>query len=347
MQEEGAHRQSLNWDHLAYCTTRITKSSSIRIKVLSHLRVFVHTTFLSAFFLASIGAILFAAKAIVVKFSYQAGATADVVLTLRMIFSLPIFWLAVWWNQRHASLQPLIAKDVLKVCAIGLLGYFLSAYLDFLGLQYISAGLERVILYLTPAIVLLLSKFFLNKAIDHRQYWAMAVAYVGIVLVFLHDIELNGSGAVVLGSTLVFLAAVVYSIYLIFAGELVGRVGSIRLVALASASATIAACFQSLVFDIDQLFLQTAAVYQLAWINALFCTFIPMVCIMMAVNRIGSSMTAQAGTIGPVGTAFLGWYFLDEKVSALQLSGIAVVLIGIALLLSIGNQANVRSAPSE
>ena len=121
--------------------------------------------FIVSIVFASIGAILFAAKAIVVKFSYQYGATADVILTLRMVFSLPIFWVAVWWSQRHSALQPLIRNDVMKVCGIGLLGYFLSSYLDFLGLQYISAGLERVILYLTPAIVLILSKFLLIKAI--------------------------------------------------------------------------------------------------------------------------------------------------------------------------------------
>ena len=297
--------------------------------------------------LASLGAILFAAKAIVVKFSYQYGATADVVLTLRMVFSLPIFWLAVWWNQRIISPQPLIRKDVIKVCAIGLLGYFLSSYLDFLGLHYISAGLERVILYLTPAIVLVLSKFFLKKEIDRRQYWAMVVAYLGIMMVFMHDIELNDHSAVVLGSVLVFLAAVVYSVYLIFAGELVGRVGSIRLVALASASATVATCIQSLVLGADQLFVQQPEVYYFALINALFCTFMPMLFIMMAVNRIGSSLTAQAGTIGPVGTAFLGWYFLSEPVSTLQLAGIVVVLIGIAILLSIGNKPNQNPTPTE
>ncbi len=297
--------------------------------------------------LASLGAILFAAKAIVVKFSYQYGATADVVLTLRMVFSLPIFWLAVWWNQRVASPEPLIKKDIIKVCAIGLLGYFLSSYLDFLGLNYISAGLERVILYLTPAIVLVLSKFFLKKEIDPRQYWAMVVAYLGIMMVFMHDIELNNQGAVILGSILVFLAAVVYSVYLIFAGELVGRVGSIRLVALASASATVATCIQSLVLGADQLFVQQPEVYYFAFINALFCTFMPMLFIMMAVNRIGSSLTAQAGTIGPVGTAFLGWYFLSEPVSTLQLAGIAVVLVGIAILLSIGNKPNQSPAVTE
>ena len=297
--------------------------------------------------LASLGSILFAAKAIVVKFSYQYGATADVVLTLRMVFSLPIFWLAVWWNQRITSPQPLIRKDVIKVCAIGLLGYFLSSYLDFLGLHYISAGLERVILYLTPAIVLVLSKFFLKKEIDRRQYWAMVVAYLGIMMVFMHDIELNDHSAVVLGSVLVFLAAVVYSVYLIFAGELVGRVGSIRLVALASASATVATCIQSLVLGVDQLFVQQPEVYYFAFINALFCTFMPMLFIMMAVNRIGSSLTAQAGTIGPVGTAFLGWYFLGEPVSALQLAGIVVVLIAIAILLSIGNKPNQNPAVTE
>ncbi len=297
--------------------------------------------------LASLGAILFAAKAIVVKFSYQYGATADIVLTLRMVFSLPIFWLAVWWNQRVSSPKPLIKKDIIKVCAIGLLGYFLSSYLDFLGLHYISAGLERVILYLTPAIVLVLSKFFLKKEIDRRQYWAMVVAYLGIMMVFMHDIELNNQGAVILGSVLVFLAAVVYSVYLIFAGELVGRVGSIRLVALASASATVATCIQSLILGPDQLFVQQPEVYYFALINALFCTFMPMLFIMMAVNRIGSSLTAQAGTIGPVGTAFLGWYFLSEPVSALQLAGIAIVLIGIAILLSIGNKPNQNSAATE
>ncbi len=297
--------------------------------------------------LASLGAILFAAKAIVVKFSYQYGATADIVLTLRMVFSLPIFWLAVWWNQRASSPKPLIKKDIIKVCAIGLLGYFLSSYLDFLGSHYISAGLERVILYLTPAIVLVLSKFFLKKEIDRRQYWAMVVAYLGIMMVFMHDIELNNQGAVILGSVLVFLAAVVYSVYLIFAGELVGRVGSIRLVALASASATVATCIQSLILGPDQLFVQQPEVYYFALINALFCTFMPMLFIMMAVNRIGSSLTAQAGTIGPVGTAFLGWYFLSEPVSALQLAGIAIVLIGIAILLSIGNKPNQNSAATE
>jgi len=307
----------------------------------------VQSGFYLSIILASLGAILFAAKAIVVKFSYQYGATADVVLTLRMVFSLPIFWLAVWWNQRATSPQPLIRKDVIKVCAIGLLGYFLSSYLDFLGLHYISAGLERVILYLTPAIVLVLSKFFLKKEIVRRQYWAMVVAYLGIVMVFMHDIQLNEHGAVVLGSILVFLAAVVYSIYLIFAGELVGRVGSIRLVALASASATVSTCIQSLVLGPDQLFVQQPEVYSLALVNALFCTFMPMLFIMMAVNRIGSSLTAQAGTIGPVGTAFLGWYFLNEPVSALQLAGIAVVLIGIAILLSIGNKPNQNPAPTE
>ena len=180
----------------------------------------------------------------------------------------------------------------------------------------------------------------------------MVVAYVGIVMVFVHDLRINKDSTVLLGSTLVFLAAVVYSVYLIFAGELVGRVGSIRLVALASTSATIATCLQSLFLGVDQLFTQSPEVYYLAMINALFCTFMPMLFIMMAVNRIGSSMTAQAGTAGPVGTAFLGWYFLDETISVLQLLGIGVVLVGIAILVSIGNKPNqnksdLSATPSE
>lgn len=297
--------------------------------------------FTISIFLAGLGAILFAAKAIVVKISYEYGASPDVVLTLRMVFALPIFWIAVWWHQKIRPQARPLKKDVIQVSLIGLLGYFLSSYLDFLGLQYISIGLERIILYLTPAIVIVLSRFMLKKIILRRQYYAMGIAYLGILIVFMHDIKLSGN-TVILGSTLVFMSAVVYSVYLIYAGELVARIGSIRLIAIASTSATAATCIQTLFFGISSLFIQKPEVYQLALVNALFCTFLPMLFIMLAVNRIGSSMTAQAGTIGPVATAFLGWYFLNEPVSVLQLIGIVIVLFGIAILISAGKAQDTR-----
>ena len=288
----------------------------------------------SALLLAGLGAVLFSAKAIVVKLCYRHGAGTETVLALRMLFSLPFFWAAVWWYSVARRPEPLARKDVLTMAALGFVGYYLSSYLDFLGLQYISVGLERIILYLNPTIVLLLSALLFRKRIDRRQWVVMAVAYAGVVLVFLHDVRLDGSRAV-LGSALVFLCATTYAIYLIYAGEIVNRVGSIRLVAYASASSTFFCVLQALLVDPKALVSQSAAVYGLSLVNASLCTFVPMLLIMSAVKRLGSGLAAQSGVVGPVATVFLGWYFLGEAVSQLQLIGVAVVLVSMAMLVAV------------
>jgi drug/metabolite transporter (DMT)-like permease len=285
----------------------------------------------SAILLAGFGAVLFSAKAIVVKLCYRHGADTESVLALRMLFSLPFFWSAVWWHTVTRRPAPLSRRDVLTVLALGFVGYYLASYFDFLGLQYISVGLERIILYLSPTLVLLLSAVALKKRIDGRQWLAMVIAYAGVTLVFLHDVRLDGERAV-LGSSLVFMAAVSYAIYLIYAGELVHRVGSIRLVAYASASATFFCVAQALIRNPQGLVVQPAEVYGLSLVNASLCTFVPMLLTMAAVKRVGSSLTAQAGVVGPVATVLLGWYFLGETIGPLQVLGVAVVLASMAML---------------
>jgi drug/metabolite transporter (DMT)-like permease len=285
----------------------------------------------SAILLAGFGAVLFSAKAIVVKLCYRHGADTETVLALRMIFSLPFFWSLVWWHAVTRRPAPLSRRDVLIVLALGFAGYYLASYFDFLGLQYISVGLERIILYLSPTLVLLLSAVALKKRIDGRQWLAMAIAYAGVTLVFLHDVRLDGE-RVVLGSSLVFLAAVSYAIYLIYAGEFVHRVGSIRLVAYASASATFFCVLQALIRNPQGLVVQPAEVYGLSLVNASLCTFVPMLLTMAAVKRVGSSLAAQAGVVGPVATVLLGWWFLGEKIGPLQVLGVAVVLASMAML---------------
>ena len=274
---------------------------------------------------------LFSAKAIVVKLCYRHGADTESVLALRMLFSLPFFWSLVWWHTVTRRPAPLSRRDVLTVLALGFVGYYLASYFDFLGLQYISVGLERIILYLSPTLVLLLSAVALKKRIDGRQWLAMVIAYAGVTLVFLHDVRLDGERAV-LGSSLVFLAAVSYAIYLIYAGELVHRVGSIRLVAYASASATFFCVVQSLIRNPQGLVVQPAEVYGLSLVNASLCTFVPMLLTMAAVKRVGSSLAAQAGVVGPVATVLLGWYFLGEAIGPLQVLGVVVVLASMAML---------------
>ncbi len=289
--------------------------------------------FTAAILFAGLGAILFSAKAIVVKLCYQHGADAGTVLALRMFFSLPFFWLAVLWDRLQNAPSPMSRKDQIQLMILGFLGYYVSSYLDFLGLAYISVGLERIILYLTPALVLLISAWLLKKAISRRQWVAMVVAYAGVILVFLQDIRFDGH-QVAMGGFLVFLSAISYAIYLIYSGEIVSRVGSIRVVAYASASATFFSILQALIINPLALIQQPPEVYWLSVFNGSFCTFVPMLLIMVAVNRVGSGLAAQAGVIGPVATVFLGWYFLAERITLVQVMGMTVVLISMGILLT-------------
>lgn len=299
----------------------------------------------SAIFLAGLGAVLFSAKAIVVKLCYRHGADAETVLALRMLFSLPFFWSAVWLQASARRAPPMHRNDVISVLLLGFIGYYLSSYLDFLGLQYISAGLERIILYLNPTIVLVISALVLKKPIRSRQWLAIGVAYAGVTLVFLHDVSFDGQRAA-LGSSLVFTGAVTYAIYLILAGEIVNRIGSIRLVAYASASSTFFCVGQSLLKNPHAIFSQPLEVYSLSLLNGSLCTFVPMLLIMVAVKRVGSGLAAQSGVIGPVATVLFGWYFLGETIGLLQVLGVAIVLVSMGILLTATRSPSSEGSPT-
>ncbi len=290
----------------------------------------------SSLLLAALGAVLFSAKAIVVKLCYRYGADTESVLALRMLFALPFFWVAVAWHAAVKRPTPVGRRDLLAMLFLGFMGYYVASYLDFLSLRYISVGLERIILYLNPTIVLVLSAWLFGRRIGARQWQAMAVAYAGVALVFLHDVRFDGDAAV-LGGSLAFLGAVAYAIYLVYSGEIVHRVGSIRMVAYASGSATFFCVLQALVLNPRGLVSQAPEVYGLSLVNATLCTFVPMLLIMSAVRRVGPGLTAQSQVIGPVATVFLGWYFLGEAVGALQLLGVAVVLASMAMLMTATN----------
>ncbi len=285
--------------------------------------------------LASVGAILFSAKAIVVKLSYPYGASPEVILALRMLFSLPLFWFAAWWASRRQDWVPLSWRDRFVLFALGFIGYYLSSYLDFLGLQFISASLERIILYLNPTLVLILSALFVGKRIERGQWPAMAVAYLGVLLVFVQDVRWDGP-QVMLGAGLVFLSAISYAVYLILAGEVVRRIGSIRVVAYACTSSCFFSLLQALIVNPSALITQSPEVYGLSLINASICTFVPMLLIMMALRRIGPGLTAQSGMVGPVAVVGLAWFFLDERISLVQLAGIGIVLTSMAMLVRVG-----------
>ena len=285
--------------------------------------------FLTGLALAVTGSVLFSAKAIVVKLAYRHGVDAATLIALRMVFSVPFFAAAFFWSSRGAN--PLTRGDHIRLLAIGLLGYYAASYLDFLGLQFITAALVRLILYLNPTIVLLMSALFLGKRFNRRDVAALALAYGGILLVFVHDVRLEGEG-VPLGAMLVFVSAVCYAAYLVMSGELVSRIGAIRLTSYAMCVSTVAVFLQFLVLNPLSALQQPAPVYWLSLINGLLCTVLPVFATMLAVERIGAGRASMAAMVGPVATIALAYLFLGETISGWQVAGTALVLAGVYVL---------------
>jgi drug/metabolite transporter (DMT)-like permease len=287
--------------------------------------------YLASILMASVGAVLFSGKAVIIKYAYRYGVSPEALLALRMLLALPMFWCVYWFFSRNNKKLPLSKTDYLKLIGLGFIGYFFSSYLDFLGLQYISVGLERILLYLTPTIVILISYFFMQKRITRLQWYAMVIGYLGVMLVFLQDVSSKGDNAW-LGALLVFGSTCMYAAYLIAAGEMVNRIGSMRLVTYATSVSAIFSAIQIGFHQPSALFTQLPQVYWLSLVNASICTVIPMFLIMIAIQRVGSSVTAQAGILGPLATVFMGWYFLDETMSLMQIFGMALVVAAMWLL---------------
>ena len=288
--------------------------------------------------LAMIGAIAFSGKAIIVKLAYRHGVDAITLIMLRMIFALPFFLAMSWWakkskksrnSQKIQNSQHLTRKDWIGIVGLGVSGYYLASFLDFAGLQYITASLERLILYLNPTLVLLLGLVFAKRTIHRSQLVGMVISYAGVLLVFGKETLLQGSD-VVLGTMLVFGSAVSYAIYLFFSGEMVQRIGSMRLVGLATSVACVLCILQFVLLrPLESVLLVPMPVITLSIFNAIACTVVPVMLVMMAIERIGSSLAAQVGMVGPMSTMAMGVLLLDEPLSAGLVAGTLLVLAGV------------------
>ncbi|WP_395059112.1 DMT family transporter [Polaromonas sp.] len=276
--------------------------------------------------LAVLGAIAFSGKAIIVKLAYRYGVDAVTLIMYRMLFALPIFALMAWWASRGKS--ALSRRDWLGVLGLGFTGYYLASFLDFAGLAYITASLERLILYLNPTLVLLLGLLLYRRQITRPQIIGMAISYSGVVLVFGHEITLMGPDAA-WGALLVFLSAVSYAIYLVYSGEMVKRLGALRLVGLATTVACLCCIAQFLVLRPLSAAEVAPEVIWLSLLNATLCTAAPVLMVMMAIERIGASMAAQAGMIGPMSTILMGVLILGEPFTAWVAAGTVLVIAGI------------------
>jgi drug/metabolite transporter (DMT)-like permease len=285
----------------------------------------------SGLLLAAIGSIAFSGKAIIVKLAYRHGVDAVTLIMYRMLFALPLFVAMAWWASRG---QPALStRDRWGVLGLGFSGYYLASFLDFWGLQYISASLERLILYLNPTLVLVLGWLLYGRRIGLRQAVAMAVSYAGMLLVLGHEVGFQGQGVMgAAGALLVFGSAISYAIYLVYSGEMVKRLGSLRLVGLASSVACVLCIAQFLLLRPLSAAVVAPEVLGLSVINAVLCTAAPVLLVMLAIERIGAGLAAQTGMIGPLSTIAMGVVLLDEPFDAWIIAGTLLVLGGVVLV---------------
>ncbi|PIT82889.1 DMT family transporter [Limnohabitans sp. 15K] len=276
--------------------------------------------------LAVAGSIAFSGKAIIVKLAYRYGVDAVTLVMLRMLFALPLFLLMAWWAGRG---KPRIAgRDWLGIVGLGFCGYYLASFLDFWGLEYISASLERLILYLNPTLVLVLGWLLYGRKISYRQGVGMLISYAGVLLVFGHEAALDGKNAA-LGAALVLASAVSYALYLSYSGQMVQRLGSLRLAGWATSVACVFCIAQFAILRPLETAQVAEPVLWLSLLNATACTAVPVVLVMMAIERIGAGLTAQTGMIGPMSTLFMGVFILGEPFNVWIVGGTVLVLSGV------------------
>ena len=283
----------------------------------------------SGLLLALGGSIAFSGKAIIVKLAYRHGVDAVTLIMYRMLFALPLFVALAWWAGRGRP--ALHARDWRAVLGLGFCGYYLASYLDFAGLQYVSASLERLILYLNPTLVMLLGVLLFKRRVGAAQLGALAVSYCGVLLVFGHEVTLQGAH-VVLGALLVLGSALSYAVYLVYSGEEVKRLGALRLTGLATSVACVLCIAQFGVLRPLSALAVAPPVLWLSVLNATVCTFAPVLMVMMAIERIGAALAAQTGMIGPLSTILMGVLILGEPFTAWVAAGTALVLAGIWML---------------
>lgn len=282
--------------------------------------------------LAILAAFGFSFKAIFVKLAYAvAPVEAVTLLTFRLSFALPV---VLWVGYATGRSAPALARrDWGGLVGLGVLGYYGASILDFVGLQYISAALERLILFVYPTLTVLIGVLFMGKRLEKRQVGALLLSYAGIGLAFAHDLQVAGDiHAVLLGAAFVFGSALSYALYSAGTEIAVHRLGALRFAALGILVSTVATQLHFVLSQPFSALIQPVPVYVYSAAMALFSTVLPVFWQAAAIRHIGSARAVLIGTVGPILTIFFGWLLLSEPVSGPQLLGAALVVAGVLLV---------------
>ncbi|MGZ4996530.1 MAG: DMT family transporter [Methylobacter sp.] len=285
-----------------------------------------------------LGAFGFSAKAVLVKLAYTYSHQLDAItlMVLRMAISLPFFLAVALWSANDSArtndMQRLSGQDWLMIFGLGLLGYYIASFLDFAGLQYISASLERLILFLYPTIVVLFTAALQRQVINRHQVLALALSYAGMVLVFVDNMAPMASSGLLLGSALVLASAIAYAFFLMGSGMMVKRIGSTRFTAYSMTVACLATGLHFTIQHGDELLSLPVNVYWLALIMAIFSTVLPAFLMNAGIRRIGAGSASIISSAGPISTMGLAFLLLGETLTSAQLAGTALVLVGVYVI---------------
>jgi drug/metabolite transporter (DMT)-like permease len=250
-----------------------------------------------------------------------------------MIFALPFFVLSAWWSSSRSDNVKFTWKQWFAVALIGCVGYYISSLLDFLGLQYVSAGIERLILFVYPTVVLILSAVFVKIKIKPVQWLAVAVTYLGLIIAFWGEINFEGHGPkFYTGALLIFACAITYALYIVGSGRLIPIIGAAKFNSYAMTFAAVAVVIHFMVVSNQSLLNLSGDVYMYSFMMAIVSTVIPSYLVAEGIRRVGSNNAAVIGSIGPVSTIVQAYFFLQEPIHALQLAGTALVLGGILMI---------------
>jgi drug/metabolite transporter (DMT)-like permease len=280
-----------------------------------------------------IGAFLFALKGVFIKTCYKYGVDTITVLAWRMLSSAPLYVATLFWDkQKRPDAEPISTKQWLTILWLGFIGYYVSAFLNFHGLHFITASLERVVLFVYPTFVLLINRFYFQKPITWLQVVALLITYTGIFIAFQENLHASQQVNIMLGVGLVVASGLTYAFYMVGGDQLIPKVGIWRFTSLSMLVAAVMMLIHAWVVNGKNFLQAPQPVIMICCVMGVVSTFIPTLLYAEGIKRVGSTNASILGSIGPIFTIILASTFLDEDISAIQILGTFIVLVGVFLI---------------
>ncbi|MGY5352646.1 DMT family transporter [Wenyingzhuangia sp. IMCC45533] len=282
-------------------------------------------------FIALLAVFLFSSKAIIVKLVYEFEVPTIHILLLRMSFAIPFYiGMLIFRNDRKAS--KVTKRDYGWLVLFGVMGYYVASFFDFYGLKYLSASLERIILFVYPTLVVVIGAIFLKTKVTKKQLWAIVITYLGVFLTFASELQINQDQYLFLGAGLIFMSALTYACYLVGSGWLIPKFGSLRFTSLAMVVACTSVFLHYMITDRTSVLTYPKEVYLYCMTMAFFCTVLPSYLVSFAIQKLGASKFSIIGSIGPVFTILLAFIVLGERITLVQSIGVVIVIVGVRIV---------------